>query len=336
MNLAKKLGITLSYDYIPPQTLNELLPIISDSNFTHIFIPEIWGRDAFSQVAEMARHTDLTLCTGIVNLYSRTPATLAQTAASLHDLTKEKFILGLGLSGPIVIQDWHGINYHTPSPLQRTREYLEILRLIFSGDRVNYSGEIFTLKRFKLNFETPLEVPIFLAAIGPRNVQLAGELADGWLPIWTSFTISRKSSIHPKIDLEKGFTKRDPNLRKDFDIAPYIITCASKSEVATVSAQKHLAYYIGGMGDFYYLNMKRLGFQKEVDRIKMAWKAGERDLSAKAVTQDMLEKLVILGEPEDVVFQYDELKKQGVTIPVVMPPFNCPPDLVLDTIRAFQ
>ena len=145
MNSSRKLGITLSYDYIPPQILNEILPIISDSNFTHIFIPEIWGRDAFSQVAEMARYTDLTLCTGIVNLYSRSPATLAQTAASLHDLTKGKFILGLGLSGPIVIQDWHGVNYHTPSPLQRTREYLEILSLIFSGNRVNYSGEIFSL-----------------------------------------------------------------------------------------------------------------------------------------------------------------------------------------------
>ncbi|UCE13700.1 MAG: LLM class flavin-dependent oxidoreductase [Candidatus Heimdallarchaeota archaeon] len=333
MKPQKNLGITLSYDFIPPTLCNDLLRVLDDSNFTHLFVPEIWGRDAFTQIASMANHTsNLILGTGIVNLYSRTPATLAQTAAGLHELTDGKFILGLGLSGPIVIQDWHGVDFYHPSPLQRTREYLEIVRLIFSGERVNYSGQLFSLKNFKLNYDTPVEIPLFLAAIGPRNVQLAGELADGWLPIWTSFTLSPK----PKKDLEKGLAQRSPKLRTSFDIAPYVITVASDSEKARKLVQKHLAYYIGSMGTFYYQNMKRLGFTTEADRIKIAWNAGDREIAALSVSQTMVEKVAILGKPEDIVTRYQELHKSGVNLPVVMPPFGCPPDLAMETIAAFS
>lgn len=331
MKTQKSLGITLSYDFIPPALCNDLLRVLDDSSFTHLFVPEIWGRDAFTQITSMSHHTSLVLGTGIVNLYSRTPATLAQTAAGLHELTDGKFILGLGLSDPIVIQDWHGVDYYHPSPLRRTREYLEILRLIFTGERVNYNGQLFSLKNFRLNYETPVDIPLFLAAMGSKNVQLAGELADGWLPIWTSYTLSP----NPKMDLEKGFAKRNPKLRT-IDIAPYIITVASDSEKAKKLVQKHLAYYIGGMGTFYYQNMKRLGFATEADRIKTAWDVGDRETAARSVSQNMVERVAIVGKPEDVVDRYHELNKSGVNLPVVMPPFGCPPELAMDTITAFS
>ena len=106
MNSKQQLGFTLSYDYIKPSLCQDLITLLDNTNFTHLFVPEIWGHDAFTQLTSMAQYTsNLILGTGIVNLYSRTPATIAQTAASLHEITEGKFILGLGLSGPIVISN---------------------------------------------------------------------------------------------------------------------------------------------------------------------------------------------------------------------------------------
>ncbi|UCG04172.1 MAG: LLM class flavin-dependent oxidoreductase [Candidatus Heimdallarchaeota archaeon] len=331
-----KLGFTLSYDYLQPSLCHDLVTLLDNSNFTHLFIPERWGHDAFTQVTTMAHYTsELILGTGIVNLFSRTPATLAQTAASIDELTEGRFILGLGLSGPIVIQDWHGINFFQPSPLQRTREYLEILRLIFSGERVNYSGKIYSLKRFSLSsFEPSLTIPIFLASMGSKNVQITGELADGWFPIWTSFTEIPSS----KQDLKLGLEKRERTLRskEELEITPYILTCASDTENAKNLIQRNLAYYIGGMGTFYFEIIKRYGFETEANRIRKAFLAGDRETAANSVSQDMLDRIAVVGPPEYVVKRYDELRQLGTDIPVVMLPHNCTPELAMDTISAFQ
>ncbi|MFX0015863.1 MAG: LLM class flavin-dependent oxidoreductase [Promethearchaeota archaeon] len=337
MSNHKKLGFTLSYDYLLPSLCHDLVALLDNSNFTHLFIPERWGHDAFTQITALSRYTsELILGTGIVNIFSRTPATLAQTAASLHEITEGRFILGLGLSGPIVIQDWHGLNYFHPSPLQRTREYLEVLRLIFSGERVNFdSGRIFSLKGFKLSsFDTPLDIPLFLAAMGSKNVQITGELADGWFPIWTSYTEIPSS----KKDLELGFQKRKPELRskEEMEIASYILTCASDTENAKNLIQRNLAYYIGGMGTYYYEIIKRFGFIEEANRIKAAFQAGDREVAAKSVSQDMLDRITVVGSPDYVVARYEELRQQGTTVPVIMLPHNCTPELAMDTIGAFN
>ncbi len=334
MDSPEKLGFILSYDYLKPSLCHDLIRLLDDTNFTHLFVPEIWGHDAFTQLASMGQYTsNLTLGTGIVNLFSRTPATLAQTTASLTELTDGKFILGLGLSGPIVIKNWHGINYYRVSPLQRTREYFEILRLIFSGDRVNYEGKLFKLKGFKLRgFDTPLNIPLFLAALGPKNLTLAGEIANGWFPIWTCFT---ELPDLRKI-LEQGFKNRTSNLDKEVAIAPFIITCASNTQKAESLVKKHLAYYVGGMGTFYYEFMKRFGFEPEANRIKIAWQKGEREIAANNVSKDMLDRIAVLGSRQDVTERYKELRKLGVDIPVVMLPYNCPPEIAIETIGAFS
>lgn len=336
MKTQTKLGFTLSYDYLKPSLCHDLVTLLDGSNFTHLFIPERWGHDAFTQITTLAHHTsELIFGTGIVNLFSRTPATLAQTAASIDELTEGRFILGLGLSGPIVIQDWHGINFYHPSPMQRTREYLEILRMMFSGEKVNYSGDLYSLKRFSLSgFEPPLTIPIFLASMGSKNVQITGELGDGWFPIWTSFT--EIPSIRE--DLNQGLDNRKPTLKPKeiFEIAPYIPTCASNSTKAKNLIQRNISYYIGGMGTFYFEIVKRYGFEEEATRIRMAFQAGDRELAAKSVSQNMLERIAVVGPPEYVVARYDELRELGTNIPVVMLPHNCTPELAMDTIGAFQ
>ncbi|MFX1255138.1 MAG: LLM class flavin-dependent oxidoreductase [Promethearchaeota archaeon] len=325
------LGIAISFDFIPYNLVLDFLPKLEEA-FTHIFVPEIWGRDALTQIAALAPSTKgkITYGTAIVNLYSRTPASLAQTAVSLSELTDGRFILGLGLSGPIVIENWHGVSYYNYSPLQRTREYFDIIRLILSGERCNYKGEIFNLKNFRLRAE-PAPVPLFLAALGPKNVQLAGQIADGWFPIWTP--LNKFDLILG--DLNRGKNKRPSNLSSTVDIAPMIITCVNDSPKAKHLVQNHIAYYVGGMGTFYNNFMKRMGFEDEAEQIQHAWKSGNRALAASCVSDAMIDEIAVLESEDELPNRYEDLRKQGVTIPILMLPYNCPPDLALKTIGAF-
>lgn len=323
----------LSSDYIPYKQILDMLPVIEGS-FTHVFVPELWGRDAFTQIAAISSvvESNITYGTAIVNIFSRSPATLAQTAMTLSELTEGRFVLGLGLSGPIVIQNWHGYQFNEHSPMQRTREYLEIIRLILSGERCNYEGKIFKLQNFKLRGETE-HVPLFLAALGPKNIQLAGELADGWFPIWFPVNSSIDLLLN---DLETGKRNRRENLERVVDIAPVLITCASNSPKAKRLVQNHLAYYVGGMGTFYNNLMKRLGFVDEAEKIITAWKGGDRALAAANVSDAMIDAIAIMGSGEEINEKYSELGKKGVTIPIIMLPFNCPPDLAIETIGSFS
>ena len=334
MKEGKKLGFTLSYDFVPPSVSHDLIQMIDNSSFTHVFVPEVWGYDALLECSRMADHSEnLVFGTGIINIYSRSPASMAQAAASIYEQTNGRFILGIGLSGPNVIQNWHGMDYFRESPMQRTREYLEILRLIFSGEEVDYQGDIFKLKGFKLRtFDTPMEVPIYLASFGRRNTQLAGELADGWLPIWTSFP--ELAEVRNNFDL--GLSKRSLKIPKNVEISPYIVTCASEDiQQAKFLVKRQLSHYIGGMGTFYARIVKQYGFTSEVDRIIEAWRNKRKDLAIDAITDKMLDRLAVVGYPAQVKNRYDDLRRKGVSLPVVWLPYNCPPELALETIRAF-
>ena len=281
----------------------------------------------------MASHApNLIFGTGIINIFSRSPGSMAQAAASISEQTDGRFILGIGLSGPNVIEKWHGLDYYNGSPMQRTREYLELIRLIFSGERANYQGELFKVHGFKLrSFEAPINVPIYLAAFGKKNVQLAAELADGWFPIWTSF--SELKSV--KTSFTQGLSRRKQSLPSNVEIAPFIVTCASTNEKAKYYVQKQLAFYIGGMGTYYARVVKEYGFIEEVDKIRTAWNAGERETALKLVTDEMLDRLAAVGSPEKVLARYEDLRKAGATQPVVWLPTSCPPDLAMETIQTF-
>ncbi len=334
MKINKKLGFTLSYDFVPPTLSHDLIQMLDTSVFTHVFVPEVWGYDALLECARMAEYSErLIFGTGIVNIYSRSPATMAQAAASIFEQSDERFILGLGLSGPNVIENWHGMNYYAGSPMQRTREYLEIIRLILSGEDVNYSGKIFTLKGFKLRtFESPVRVPLYLAAFGKQNVQLTGELADGWFPIWTSFP--ELSDVGSNFEI--GLSKRSKKLGSEVEISPYIVTCASEDiEQAKLLVKRQLSFYIGGMGTYYARITKQYGFDTEVDRITKAWQNGRKDLAINEVTDEMLARLAVVGSPDEVLARYDILRKSGVTLPVVWLPVKCPPSMAIETINTF-
>ena len=152
--------------------------------YASVWVGESWGRDAFTLLTMIACHTtNVRLGTGIVPVYSRTPALLAQTAASLDAISNGRAILGLGTSGRLVIEQWHGEKFDRP--LLRTREYIEIIRMALAGERVNYDGRYYQVQRFRMATEPVQErLPIYVASLGPKNLELTGQLADGWLPTW--------------------------------------------------------------------------------------------------------------------------------------------------------
>src|SRR5215475_11231949 len=159
-----RIGLTLPRtEDLPRQEIVEVVRQAEDLGYDSVWVGESWGRDGFTWLTQLACHTSrIKLATGITTVYSRSPALIAQTVASLDEISSGRVILGLGTSGPIVIENWHGLPFNRP--LRRTREYIEIIRLILSGERVNYQGEIFQLKGFRLPF-APVrpKIPIYVA-----------------------------------------------------------------------------------------------------------------------------------------------------------------------------
>ncbi len=279
---------------------------------------ENWGREAFTILSYVAAHTErIGVGTSILNVFSRSPALIAQTAATLDELSGGRVSIGLGTSGPLVIEQWHGVPYQ--KPLQRTREYIEIIRLALSGERVNYDGQIFHLQRFRLGFKPPrTNIPIYVAALGPKNVELTGELADGWLPIYLN--VDHLGTF--KQELEAGARRAGRSL-SDIDIAPSVMTAAVESdeerEAARAQVRQTLAHYAAEMGDYYAHLLRRYGFGAEVDEIQRVRAAGDRTGFVERVTDQMVDALSVIGPPGYCRERLAYYRAQGVTCPHIAP-----------------
>ena len=231
---------------------------------------ESWGRDAFTVLTMLACNTEsIGLGTGIVTVYSRTPGLVAQSIASLDQISGGRAILGLGTSGRIVIEDWHGVKFD--HPVSRTREYIDIVRMALAGERVNYEGRFYNLKRFRMGVSpVQSQIPVYVASLGQRNLQLTGELANGWLPIW----MHREQLPKIKQPLAEAANAAGRSI-SDITTAPQILCCATDNgdelASATAQARAHMAFYIGGMGQYYYDLFCRYGYQVAGDAVRSAW-----------------------------------------------------------------
>ncbi len=300
----------------------EKVKIADALGFDSVWLGESWGYELFTSMADLVRVTQrIKIGAGIANIYSRTPALLASTAATLDERSGGRIILGLGPSGANVIEHWHGVPFS--KPVTRTREYVEIIRMILHGEKLVYDGEFFKLERgFKLRF-TPLrtDLPIYIAAMGPRNVMQSGEIADGILPVyWPS---SKWGELRTQLDEGARNAGRTPHSAA---IAPYI-TSALLSDAATEQdilaarqkAAAPLAYYIGKMGVFYAQMLARHGFGEDVQKVIDGWQQGTKAAIA-AVSPRMLDAVSIIGTPGEVVAKLDQWAAAGVDEPLLSMP----------------
>jgi F420-dependent oxidoreductase-like protein len=305
----------------------EKVKIADELGYDSIWLGESWGYELFTSMADLVRATKrIKIGAGIANIYSRSPAVIASTVATLDERSGGRILLGLGPSGALVIEHWHGVPFQ--KPVQRTREYVDIIRTILRGEKLVYHGEFFNLERgFTLRFKpTRKDIPIYIAAMGPKNVLQAGEISDGVLPVyWPS---NKWGELREQLDEGARKAGRPP---RSAAIAPYITsfilddnaTDEERSE-ARMKAAMPLAYYIGKMGVYYAQMLTRNGFGKEVEAIQEGWKTGLQSALA-AVTPELLDSNSIIGTPAEIAARLDQWIAAGVDEPILaMPPG--PPD----------
>ena len=256
-----------------------------------IMLAETWGHDAFTMLALLARETRrVKLGTSIVNIFSRSPAALAQHFASLDQLSGGRMIIGLGTSGPNVIEHFHGVKFD--KPFTRMREYVEIIDRLLRGEKLDYQGEVFKLGRgFTLRF-TPVrpKIPIWIASITPKSVAQTVAIADGWIPIFQPRERwkDQLGALHEQ--LRKA--GKDP---AQFTVrCPYHVTVTAHPEKAAAARRANAAFYIARMGNFYYEHFVRMGYQAEADAVRAAWERGGSGAGAAALP-DALDQATAAG-----------------------------------------
>jgi F420-dependent oxidoreductase-like protein len=293
-----------------------------------VWTAEAWGSDAVTTITWIAAHTErIDVGTAVMQIPARTPAATAMTAITLDHLSGGRFRLGLGMSGPQVAEGWHGSPYGRP--LERTREYVEIVRAILARDRpVEHHGSHYDLpvgggtglgKPLRSTVR-PLrgDLPIYLAAIGPRNIRLAAEIADGWLPIL--FSPHRPEVFRPA--LEEGFARaeRDPD---GFDVAPIVpVAVGEDVDECRDRVRPFLALYVGGMGapgrNFYHDLVCRYGYRAAAEQVQDRYLGGRLREAAAAVPDELVDEVALIGPPARLREQLVAFERAGARTLVAM------------------
>ena len=299
MRLAYSLGSLL--------TINQILDCathLSKYDPDSIWIPETWGMENFSMLSMVSQKaTSPKIGSSIINIYSRSPALIAMGAATVDTISNSRLILGLGTSSTQIVEDFHG--YQFENPISRMREYVKIIRLILSRKQVNYNGNFFKLKNFSLLIKPPRDsIPIYLAAVNEKMIQLSWEIADGVIFYLRSIS-----------ELKKTIQKMQE--KKEIDVACQIITCVSHdSQNAIDRAKQTLAFYIS-TGKIYREFLAKNGFQKETEEIFQEFKKSGFKVIHELVPDSMLDSLTICGTPEECLKKFKKFADTGLTLPII-------------------
>jgi F420-dependent oxidoreductase-like protein len=303
-----RLGLHVGYWGLGLEARDQLALVreAEELGFDSVWAAEAYGSDAATVLSWLASQTErIRIGSAIFQIPGRSPAMCAMTAATLDNISNGRMILGIGASGPQVAEGWHGQPFG--KQIQRTREYIEIVRKALARERVSYEGEIFTLplpdgpgKALKLTIGTVQErLPIYLAAIGPNNTRLAGEVADGWMP----FMFKPEEVGKFRKLVEEGAQSGGHDLADDFDIAPNVnVAVDDDIDRARDGMRPLLALYVGGMGsrekNFYNQLIQRYGFEDAAREVQDLYLDGKRDEAAAALPIELIDTVSLCG-PED-------------------------------------
>lgn len=296
-----------------------------------VFVPEAYSFDAVSQLGYVAAKTErVQIASGIFQIYTRTPTLTAMTAAGLDFVSDGRFTLGIGASGPQVIEGFHGVKYD--APLGRTREIIDICRQVWRREKVVHSGTHYTIplppeqgtglgKPLKLiNHPVRERIPILLASIGPKNVALTAELAEGWEPI---FFHPEKAAEVWGASLAEGKAKRDPSLGELDTFVGTALAIGDDVDGLLDQLRGMLALYIGGMGargkNFYNSLAQRYGYEAEAKLIQDLYLDGKKDEAAAAVPKELIRAISLIGSEGYVKERLAAFREAGATTLVVNP-----------------
>ncbi|HEY7052169.1 MAG TPA: LLM class flavin-dependent oxidoreductase [Mycobacterium sp.] len=286
-----------------------------------LWVPEVWGYDALTGLAYLAAKTSsIKLGTFVVQLGSRSPALLASSALSLQELSDGRFLLGVGTSGPRVMEGWHGVRFR--KPVQTTRETIEIVRILARGDQLEHRGEIYPLPLPESSgialrpLMRPHHVPVYVAAMGPQNLHLTGEMADGWLAN-AFIPEAAEAFLGP---LRDGAEQAGRSLAALDLVAPVAVEFHDDEASAEAAVRRHAqgyAFTIGAMGakgrNFYNDAFTRLGYGEEVSTVAALWQAGKRDEARRAVPIDLGRLTNLVGTQADIAERVRKYRAVGIS-----------------------
>ena len=315
MRVACSLGSLLS--------INDVLKcseIISNTKTDTVWVPETWGMENFSTLSAVSSKTSTQkIGSSIINIYSRSPSTIAMGAATIDTLSKGRLVLGLGTSSIPIVESFHGVKFE--KPVQRMKEYVEIIRLALSGKQINYDGEIFKLNNFKLLIKPQRnEIPIYVAAINKKMVELAWSIGDGVI-----------FYLRPIKEMKETISKMQ--LKKKIDVTCQLITCVSEdSEEAIQRAKKTIAFYVS-VGEIYRKFLAKNGYSSETENIFKEFKKSGFKSNHELVTDSMLKSLAICGTSEQCKQQLNNFINVGIDQPILQ--FN-PIGKTSDSFQLFK
>lgn len=316
-----RLGLNIGYWGLRGDSSDDLALVREAERlgYSVVWVAEAYGSDAVSVLAWLAAQTTkIDVGSAILQIPARTPTMTAMTAATLDQLSQGRFRLGLGVSGPQVSEGWHGVRF--ARPLARTREYVDIVRLALGREKVEYHGDTYELplpdgpgKALHLMLHPTRDVPLYLAAIGPKNLELTGEIADGWLPVFFA-------PGHADVTLEHvraGRAKAGKDLG-GFDVAATVpVVIGDDLAACAEPVRRYAALYVGGMGsreqNFYNALACRMGFEDAAAEVQELYLARRYDDAAAAVPQDFIDATSLLGPVERVADRLVEFAEAGVT-----------------------
>ncbi|MFC9659058.1 LLM class F420-dependent oxidoreductase [Nocardia sp. NPDC127606] len=325
-----RIGLSINYTDGFKETAAEVADL-ERAGLDIVFVPEAYSFDAVSALGFLAARTErVQLASGILQLYTRTPSLTAMTAAGLDYVSDGRFILGIGASGPQVIEGFHGVPYD--APIGRTRELLEICRTVWRREKLNYQGKYYQIplpaergtglgKELKLiNHPVRADIPVLLAALGPKNVELAAEVANGWQPI---FFLPEKAKDVWGESLAAGKAKRDPALGELDIFAGPALAIGENVTGLLEFVKPHLALYIGGMGakgkNFYHTLATKYGYGEAADRIQELYLAGDKQAATQAVPDELVRDVSLIGPESFVKERIAAMAEAGVTTLNVTP-----------------
>ena len=291
-----------------PEVLSFAKQADKNQRIDSLWIPESWGREAFASLGAISQVTNsVKLGTAIVNVYSRTPATIAMAATTLDVLSGNRTIIGLGASTPAIVEQFHGIEFAKPA--SRMREYIECVRGMLRGERISYNGEHVKVTDFKLLYKPQRDtIPIFVACVNSAMTSLASELADGVLLY-----------LRPIEELKDTVLRIKSRARdKSFEIACIFICALSdrEPEKARARAAKTLAFYIS-VGKYYRNFLSENGFQKETEKITSEYLQNGLEAASSVVSERMLESLTICGTANECARSLEKFMSTGITLPIL-------------------
>jgi probable F420-dependent oxidoreductase len=327
-----RLGLT--FPFLHHVSLVDYLALareVEGRGYDTVWIGEAGGADAVTPLALVASATShLRVATGVLPFQTRTPVLLAQTAATLAHLAPGRVGLGLGVSSETIVAQWHGLPFSRP--LAQLREAVRVIRAVLGGERVSFEGEFYRVRNFRLLVPAPRQpVRIYLAALGPRALELAGEIADGVLLNWMAPESVPAALAHLRV----GAARAGRTL-EGFEIAGYIRTCVTDTPEP---ARTHLARDITGYAivDAYASFFRQCGFASEVDALHAAWGAGDRAGAVTQLSARVLDGLGVVGDEAFCRGRVEQFARAGLTQPVVVPfsPDPAPLPSLLRTVRTF-